>query len=63
MYRLSKKQKIEKPIHDLLNNGYKFVIVGSNGKLLKPGRIKLELQRFLICYHGAEVVELKSLLS
>lgn len=62
MYRLSKKERANRPIHKLLNQGFVFAIVGANGAVLKPSRYKLELTGFLKIYPGSSIVEIKSLL-
>ncbi|MFQ3395303.1 hypothetical protein P9477_17780 [Enterobacter mori] len=62
MYRLSKKEKANRPLLKLLNNGYKFALIGRNGAVLKPGRFKLEIEPFKKMFPGSKIMEIEKLL-
>lgn len=44
MYRLSEKERHNKPLHNLLNNGYKYALISSTGAILKTVRYSYQLE-------------------
>lgn len=61
MFKVSSKIKINKPIHDLLNNGYVFALINSDKSILDKSRYHHQLTTKQKHYKGSAIVEIKTL--
>lgn len=63
MYRLSEKERLNAPIHSLLNNGYRFALISEVGAVIKPAFYEYQLAALKKNIRKSKVVEIKSLLT
>lgn len=62
MFKLSPKELHNRPIHHLLQNGFRFALISSTGAILKTERYAYKLDLPKKQFRGSKVVEIKNLL-
>lgn len=62
MFKVNSKIKLNKPIHDLLNNGYVFALINSDKTIPDKSRYHYQLTTKQKHYKGSAIVEIKTLL-
>lgn len=62
VYKLSEKVKHNQPLHKLLDNGYRFVLVSKSGLHLKYAMYEYQLTIVKKCNRGSKVREIKEFL-
>lgn len=62
MYKLSMREKLNKPLWGLLNNGYRFALIKRDGEIIKAVRYAYQLDIEKKVHRGSKIVRIKDLL-
>ena len=62
MFKLSEKERHNRPINALLNNGLVFTLVDKQGRILKSACYEYQLTIVKKCNKGSKVLRTKDLL-